>query len=1092
MTLTVGKYTFSSWLRRGIGRTITETDSLGASDGTAKERVTVPVDVSVNGQGVHKDFALLGPGDVNGIVQSAVVRTEPHDWVTDFEPNYLAFIEFYDEDFLWRFTPASPAGNRLRPWLALAVLEEGDDGQEGEFKKTARQMPLPSIVVASTASLPPHTQTWAWAHVHTNDSFAAETDFERFLESLQTPDHPNADRIISRLTSPRRLKANTPYSAFVVPAFETGRLAGLGEDPKDVGAQKPAWTNAAGSVELPVFHSWRFRTGEDEDFESMVKRLEPKTVDPRVGIRDMDGEQPGWGLTAGTDIGQILPADLKQTVIGLEGALKALTTKPKPAAVNTTRPFFAQLQSVLNFPAERLGTPATAALPVVAPPIYGEYHAQQHTIDVTRSGWVNALNRDPRTRVPAGFGVSVVRESQESYVARAWAQVQQVLAANRMIQLAAYAMRVSESVYQNLGAKFSAERTVTFFGPVLRKVRGSPTTIQHLLNTSTLPPAAVSGTMRRLVRPRGVLARRVAAADHGFTHDGLVRGLAKGSLTAAPPKKPGSDLATDEAVTGGLPTATGPGPRAVWNWLVLLFVVIVLLIVGLLTGAWLFVAIALVASVVYFVARALAAGRTGAGGTGRPGGGGSTDGAGPASLDQPSVVATAVESAPPRTAFRFVETDPVVAPRGRAGTQVTTKVEKTSASARAVTMQVVSSTTAGAPGADTAEARSFRTAAIALERRLSVTPPVVERATFDLASASAKVAAAVDPLAAFPRRIAAGVRLNFDRSWLLKPEHLVPAMAYPDFDDPMYEKLRDLSSQLLLPNLDLIPTNSITLLQTNPAFIEAYLVGLNYEFGKELLWREYPTDRRGSYFRQFWDVRGIIAETTGEDPALVSERAKDVTPLDTWTSASALGSHRNPLRPPGEQIVLTIRGDLLKKYPNTLIYAQKAHIARDSAGRPQPGNSPVIATVASDADVQREIRFPVFQASVDPDIRFYGFDLTLAQARGANKPQAETDDWGYYFVIQQLPGEPRFGMDVSFAPDDDPTTPITWNDLAWSLFPDGQSFIDIGVPPQSFTPAGPGESLSQWGADSARMASILLQLPVMIAVHAKEMLEGLA
>jgi len=47
------------------------------------------------------------------------------------------------------------------------------------------------------------------------------------------------------------------------------------------------------------------------------------------------------------------------------------------------------------------------------------------------------------------------------------------------------------------------------------------------------------------------------------------------------------------------------------------------------------------------------------------------------------------------------------------------------------------------------------------------------------------------------------------------------------------------------------------------------------------------------------------------------------------------------------------------------------------------------------------------------------------------------------------------------------------------------------VQPQNFVPAGTGESLAQWGSDSARMANILFQAPVMIAVHAKEMLEGL-
>ncbi len=1088
MSITVGKYTFSAWLRRGIAGSINEPDTLGAGGGAVKERATIPVDVSVNTIPLHKDFTLLGPGDVIGINPDTVVRTEPLNWLTDFEPNYLAFIEFYDEDFVWRYTPARAAGDRLRPWLALVVLEEPEPEHQGEFTRDDRRLPLPVITVQSSASLPPHTQTWAWAHVHTNETFADANEFEQFLVSLNEPDNPNADRIICRLTSPRRLLPNTAYGAFVVPAFETGRLAGLGQDPKDVDAQQPAWTNAAGTVDLPVFYQWRFRTGEDEDFESMVKRLEPRPADPRVGIRGMDGERPGWGLTVGTDIGQIVPADEKQTVVGLEGALKAPTTVSRPTSVNSTRPFFAQLEAALNEPELRRQTPATADLPVVAPPIYGEYHAFRHTIDATQSGWVDTLNRDPRTRVPAGFGVRVVREHQESYVARAWAQVQKVLEANRIIRLTAFAMRASEVTFLNLAARFSAERTMAFFSPVLRKVRGSPTTLQHQLDQSALPPAAVSGALRRVTRARGPLARRVTAADPAFTHGALVRGLADGELTAAPPKIPSQDLATDTTLVSRVPDRTPP-KWLLWllrnRLLVVLVVLALVLVLAVATSAWLmFLGIGVLAVFVYIASDAWAR-RVLAAAT-----------SGPSTLEKPEQVATALRDAPARADFRFVEIDPVVTAQPRAGTQVTTTSESTSGSANPVRFTQVVTMTPAAGGADTVEARGFRRAAASLEQRLTLTmtDAFAERVRprFDLANAHAKLNAAVHPLKAFPRRVAAGVRLVFDPAWLLQAEHLVPAMAYPDFDDPMYEKLRDLSSELLLPNLQLIPPNTITLLKTNPPFIESYLTGLNYEFGKELLWREYPTDRRGSYFRQFWDVRGILAEGTGEDPASVAERSKDITPHDTWLAPSALGSHRNPKRPPGEQVVLTVRGDLLKKYPNTLIYAQKAHIARNSSGAPQPDEDPVVVPVESDADIDLEIKFPVFRASVEPDIRFFGFDLSVEQARGAADPRLEADDWGYYFVIQQLPGEPRFGMDVSFAPDDDPNTPLTWNDLAWSLFPEGQGFIDTNVLPQSFAPAGTGESLSQWGTDSARMAYILFQNPVMIAVHAKEMLEGLS
>ncbi len=1087
MSLTIGKYTFSSWLRKGIGRSIIETDTLGAANGAAKERASVPVDVNVNTRPVHKEFALQGPGDVVGISLDNVVRTEPKDWVTDFEPNYLAFIDFYDEDLLWRYTPAGPAGNRLRPWLVLVVLEEDTDETPGEFTLDDKRLPLPVIKVTSTASLPLLTQSWAWAHVHTNETFTSASQFEAFLESLHKPDHPNTDRIICRLTSPRKLKPNTPYGAFVVPAFETGRLAGLRQNPKDVSAQQPAWTTAAGAVELPVYHQWRFRTGENEDFESMVKRLEPKVADARVGIRGMDGEKPGWGLTTGTDIGQVVPADEKQTVVGLQGALKAPTTQPRPLVFNATRPFLQQLAAVLNFPEQRRNNPATAPLPVVSPPIYGEHHARVHVVDVARAGWLDALNRDPRSRVSAGFGVRVVQENQENYVARAWSQVQKVLEANRLIRLAAYAMRASDAVYLNLAAKFSPARSITYFASTLRKVRGSPTTLAHLMTESMLPPAAVSGAMRRFIRPRGPFARRIARRDPAFTHDNLVVGLADGTLKAAPPKQPAGDLATDTKLAQKLPpAATLPGwLDALVRHRRLLLIILLLLLLwwGYVTGAWtVAIALVLLALAVFVVAARWATNHP----PSQPG-----IQTGPGSITSPGAVVDVLQRVPPRSSFRFVEIDPVVPAVAAGSTEVTLNTERTSGAAVGVTFTTVSTFTPGAAGAESAQARAFRRAATRLEERLTIKATERKRPVFDLQNANVKLAAAVNPLKAFPRRVASEVKFTFDSQWLLEPEHLVPAMAYPDFDDPMYEKLRDISSELLLPNLQLIPPNSITLLETNPPFIEAYLTGINCEFGKELLWREYPTDQRGSYFRQFWDTRGILAAPAGVSASEVSERSKDITPLDTWTQASALGTHRNPKRPPGEQVVLTVRGDLLKKYPNTLIYAQKAHLARDKNGNPQPLSNPMIVNVESEADMQREIKFPVFKASVDPDIRFFGFDLTAEQAKGAADPRSDVDDWGYFFVIQQLPGEPRFGMDVAFSPDDDAATPFTWSDLSWDKFPAGQQFIDITVPPQGFIPAGPGENLTQWGSDSARMAAILLQRPVMIAVHAKEMLEGL-
>jgi len=51
----------------------------------------------------------------------------------------------------------------------------------------------------------------------------------------------------------------------------------------------------------------------------------------------------------------------------------------------------------------------------------------------------------------------------------------------------------------------------------------------------------------------------------------------------------------------------------------------------------------------------------------------------------------------------------------------------------------------------------------------------------------------------------------------------VDAMAHPDFEDAMYTYLRDINKELLIP-ITPYSANTISLLETNPKFIESYLV----------------------------------------------------------------------------------------------------------------------------------------------------------------------------------------------------------------------------------------------------------------------------
>jgi hypothetical protein len=305
-------------------------------------------------------------------------------------------------------------------------------------------------------------------------------------------------------------------------------------------------------------------------------------------------------------------------------------------------------------------------------------------------------------------------------------------------------------------------------------------------------------------------------------------------------------------------------------------------------------------------------------------------------------------------------------------------------------------------------------------------------------------------------------------------------MAAPEFPQPMYRPLADLSQDYLLPGLDKVPPETLGLLVENHAFIEAYMVGLSHEFSRQLLWEEYPSDGRGTYFRQFWDAGGYVPEPTDpQDPAQLREMLKDIPPIHRWPLPGALGA--NPNRPDtGDgDLVLLVRGELLRRYPNALIYAAKA------AWDAQAGRHELTGVE----------KHPLYRGSLQPDVTFFGFALKAAEARGSTNPADPEQGW--FFVLEQHATEPRFGLEP--APVDETVPQVTrWNDLTWANFgsppvlsSSTQPANVIGpilTPPPPGSPENPGDPDNHWGQDAAQTAFILLRRPVRVAVHARAML----
>src|SRR5205823_4140628 len=195
------------------------------------------------------------------------------------------------------------------------------------------------------------------------------------------------------------------------------------------------------------------------------------------------------------------------------------------------------------------------------------------------------------------------------------------------------------------------------------------------------------------------------------------------------------------------------------------------------------------------------------------------------------------------------------------------------------------------PSADSGTARDFRVAASEHLKRLNpgrflILPPMLvplqigELRTAMLAQlrprltlvALARAVVSSGANAAAPTDTSASAPVGIDT-----------VMAAPHFNQPMYEALRDLSQDLLLPGLKSVLPDTVLGLKTNRRFVEAYMVGLNVEMGSELLWRGYPTDQRGTYFDHFWGL------------GVPNASPPDINDLNTWNTRALGGSAGAPV-----------------------------------------------------------------------------------------------------------------------------------------------------------------------------------------------------
>jgi hypothetical protein len=166
------------------------------------------------------------------------------------------------------------------------------------------------------------------------------------------------------------------------------------------------------------------------------------------------------------------------------------------------------------------------------------------------------------------------------------------------------------------------------------------------------------------------------------------------------------------------------------------------------------------------------------------------------------------------------------------------------------------------------------------------------------------------------------------------------------------------------------------------------------------------------------------------------------------------------------------------KFPDTLIFAQQAEFV----GTPDPDD---LANAQRKMKTDGQSKFPAFTAKLGTDVTLVGFEMSKQEALGWNgSNQFTADNAGYFFALQERPGQLRFGLDR----EGDFSDMVTWDDLSWPAIGNPaliNSDILFTETPDNFVDF---MTIYEWGKSSSVMAYILTQKPILFLVHSKDMI----
>jgi hypothetical protein len=914
--------------------------------------VELTADVAGISQNILHRFSLTGPAQIKALATDQIRRRSPISGEMSAEHNLFPFVEFSDPGLPWRYTPTGPhSTGALAPWLVLVAVK--DEPPNIILPAQAGRVQL-SIGQDSGKQLPTPSEAWLWAHVHEE-----EVSGGRF----------------ARLMCPTRLERNTNYICALVPLFEGGKLAGLGQAVDLSTAHLPAWNTESGAISLPVYDHWRFKTG-DADFEELARRLFPSPPSDRFGRVKMDLKDPAPGFSAAE-----LGVREKQAERDFAGAFVAVDSKEAIWHAEHKSEFQDALAKVFKDRPDRAASrqkyDPKRHDPVITPPGYGRWASPQAPLG---SIWAEQANLDPKNRAVAGLASRAFRARQEEYIALAWRALAENAEKTTVARRKRAAAHVSTAIYKRTQA-LSSDTRLQLTRPQHRALRDeNGISLKHRLKQDkAVPDGLVEQSFSRfsIARLRAVLKPKgdditTDNAPNGFAEETLSAALA-GNLSLASfshglSARTRTDYAVSIDVPGGLSLESSPTEAA-------------------------------------RSARGLPrSGRTGA----------ATRRLSVNAATEPQT-REAIGRLGPGTVAVVVDRTPAV------GLNLTGAVTYD-----AVPPTPVPPVPAG-PIAGPQPSAALQAHLAELDEELKPMPLAL--AAFHRASGLAVVRAyAAQPI---PKEVKQIIR----------------------FSNAAVTDMTTRAPKVFAPGVESLPLNGVGLVQSNPAFVAAYMLGLNHETAREFAWRGVPVPLNQTWFNTFWDY--------------VDEGRTDIPDIAGWPAAKGL---RGNLVSSSKTSIILVRAELLQRYPETVIYAVPAHFD----GRKR---------VVRQKDFKQAIS-PSFQGVMGPGLRYVGFDQSPEKMLGAKDKDDLATDPGWFIVFEQPAFAPAFGLDAlaNFRQNGAPASAdgLEWGDFAR----DESDFITLRQPRGDVFWAGTEVDGFKWGRSSSDIAALCFQRPVRVMIHA--------